>query len=82
MNSFMEAIVTIALAITGVAIVATLVSRKAQTPQVIQSVGTAYSSALGVALAPVTGAAYQPNLAYPTNAMSDFTLPSISYPNA
>jgi hypothetical protein len=70
MNTFFEALVTIAVAIVGLATVAVLVSRKAQTPQVIQAAGSAFNNALGVAEAPVTGAQYQPNLSYPGH---DFT---------
>lgn len=65
MNTLAEMVVTIATAIVGLAIVSVLVSRKAQTPQVIQAAGTAFGTALGVAEAPVTGASYTPNLTYP-----------------
>lgn len=65
MSPFFETLATIGLGIIAVALVATLVSRKAQTPQVIQSAGTAFGSALGIAEAPVTGATYSPNLTYP-----------------
>jgi PRD1 phage membrane DNA delivery len=65
MNTMTEAIVTIATAIIGLAIVATLVSKNAQTPQVIQASGSAFSNALGVAESPVTGQGYSLNLSYP-----------------
>jgi hypothetical protein len=65
-----EAIVTIATAIVGLAIVAVLVSKKSQTPAVIQAGGSAFSNALGVAESPVTGASYNIDLSYPG---SDFT---------
>jgi hypothetical protein len=39
----------------GVAIIAVLVSRNAQTPQVIGAAGQAFAGALGVAVSPVTG---------------------------
>ena len=65
MSTMVEAIVTIASAIVGLAVIATLVSRKAQTPQVIQATGSAFSNALGVAESPVTGAGYSLNLSYP-----------------
>jgi hypothetical protein len=65
MSTFWETIVTIGTAIVTLGIVAVLVSRKAQTPQVIQSAGSAFSNALGIAEAPVTGAHYTPNLSYP-----------------
>jgi len=70
MNTFFEAMVTIATAIVGLAIVAALVSRNSQTPAVIQAGGSAFSNALGVAEAPVTGATYSPVLSYPG---SDFS---------
>ena len=65
MSPFFETISTIALAIVTLGIVSVLVSKKAQTPQVIQSAGSAFSNALGVAESPVTGATYQINLSYP-----------------
>jgi hypothetical protein len=65
MNTFTEALVTIATAIVGLAMVAVLVSRKAQTPAVIQASGSAFSNALAVAESPVTGATYSVNLSYP-----------------
>ena len=52
----MQPIVTIAVAIVGVAILATLVSKKANTAGVIQAAGTAFSGALNAATSPVTGA--------------------------
>lgn len=70
MSTFTEALVTIATAIVGLAIVATLVSKNAQTPQVIQASGSAFSNALAVAESPVTGAQTNINLSYPG---SDFT---------
>jgi hypothetical protein len=65
MSSLMEAAVTIALAIVGLGIVSVLVSRRAQTPAVIQASGSAFSNALAVAESPVTGAGYHVNLSYP-----------------
>lgn len=65
MNTLVEAGVTIALAIVGVAIIATLVSRKANTTGVIQAIGSAFGNDLGVATAPVTGNPYSIDLSYP-----------------
>lgn len=45
--------------IIGLAIIAVLVSQKAQTSQVVQGVGTALSSVIGAAVAPVTGSGGQ-----------------------
>lgn len=60
-----EAIVTIATAIVGVALLAILVSQKSNTTGVIQAFGSAFTNSLGVAEAPVTGASYQINTSYP-----------------
>lgn len=70
MNTLTEAMVTIATAIVGVAIVALLVSKKAQTPQVIQAAASGFGNALGVAESPVTGATYNIDLSYPGQDMS------------
>lgn len=61
MNGFYTALVTILTAIVGVAIVATLVSKNAQTPQVINSFWSGFGGALSAATGPVTsggGAGY------------------------
>lgn len=55
MNSAGEQIVTIAVAIVGVAILAVLVSRQSNTAGVIQAAGRAFSDSLGVAVSPITG---------------------------
>lgn len=60
-----EAIVTIATAIVGVALLAILVSQKSNTTGVVQAFGSAFTNALGVAEAPVTGANYTINTSYP-----------------
>lgn len=57
MNRIGEEIATIAVAIVGVAILAILVSKKADTGNVITAAGKAFSGALGVAISPVTGSA-------------------------
>lgn len=54
MNSLWSGVVTIAVAIVGVAIVATLVSKNAQTPQVLKAAGGAFSQALSAATGPVS----------------------------
>lgn len=53
MNSAMETVATIAVAIIGVATLAVLVSRNANTAGVISSAGNAFSKALSVAEGPV-----------------------------
>jgi hypothetical protein len=65
-NTLTEAAMTIALAIVGLAIVSVLVSRKAQTPAVIQAAASGFNNSLATAEAPVTGAMAQPVLAYPS----------------
>jgi hypothetical protein len=55
MSSAGEQVATIATAIIGVAILAVLVSKNANTAGVIKSAGSAFSGALGVAISPVTG---------------------------
>ena len=70
MNTITEMFVTIATAIIGLAIVSVLVSKKSQTPAVIQASGSAFSNALGVAESPVTGSTYQINLSYPDTSMA------------
>lgn len=65
MNTITEMFVTIATAIVGLGIVSVLVSKKSQTPAVIQASGSAFSNALGVAESPVTGSTYQIDLSYP-----------------
>lgn len=55
MDGAISGIITVAVAIVGVATLAVLVSPKAHTPQVISSAGNAFTSALGAAVAPVTG---------------------------
>ena len=65
MSPLWESITTIFLAITGVAIIAVLVSRNAQTAAVIQAGASGFSNALDVAVSPVTGNSAAPNLSYP-----------------
>jgi hypothetical protein len=65
MSTFTEMLTTIGLAIVGVAMLALIVSKRSQTPAVIQASGSAFSNALAVAESPVTGASYNINLSYP-----------------
>lgn len=69
-----EPVVTIAAGVIGVAIIAVLVSKNAQTPQVLGAAGSAFSNVLSAATGPVTGA-----VAAPINSISTggFTLPSL-----
>lgn len=72
MNYFMEEIVTIIGLGATVAIVALLVSKKAQTPAVIQASGSAVNNMFAVAEAPVTGAVPHPVLSYPNTDLYSF----------
>ena len=65
MNTFTEMLVTVATLIVGLGVVSVLVSKRAQTPAVIQAAGSAFSNAMAVAESPVTGATYAVNLSYP-----------------
>lgn len=56
MSEVGSAITSIIMAVIGVAIIATLVSQRAQTANVLSAGGTAISKVLGSALSPVTGA--------------------------
>lgn len=56
MDHFWTSLVTVATAIIGVAIIAVLVSNRAQTSSVITSAGSAFANDLTAAEAPVTGA--------------------------
>ena len=56
MNSnFVGSMVVVLTGIIGVALLAVLVSKNAQTPQVIGAAGSAFSNALATAVSPVTG---------------------------
>lgn len=53
-DQLISGVVTVATAIVGIAILAVLVSRNSQTPQVISSAGQAFSGAIQAAVAPVS----------------------------
>ncbi len=55
MNRLVDGAVSIAIAIVGVALLAVLVSKNAQTPAVFRSAGEAFSNSLRAATGPVTG---------------------------
>lgn len=54
-DELFNSLTQIALAIVGIAILAVLVSRNAQTPQVISAAGKAFAQDIGAAVSPVTG---------------------------
>ena len=54
-DQLINSVASILTAIIGVAIIAVLVSKQANTSQVISSAGSAFGQDLGVAISPVTG---------------------------
>jgi hypothetical protein len=54
-NELITSVFTVLTGIIGVAIIATLVSKNANTTGVLQASGAAFSQSLGTALSPVTG---------------------------
>lgn len=54
-DNFVGSMVVVLTGIIGVATLAVLVSKNAQTPAVISAGGNAFSNALSVAVSPVTG---------------------------
>lgn len=54
-DQLITSVVTVLLAIVGVAIIAVLVSKNANTTGVISAGASGFSSALGTALSPITG---------------------------
>jgi membrane DNA delivery protein len=55
MGNFAPAVVSVIAAVIGLAMVAVLVSKSANTSSVISSAGSALSSIIGSAVSPVTG---------------------------
>lgn len=60
-DHLVTSIVTVLTAIVGVAIIAVLVSQKANTANVVTSAGNAFANDLTAAVAPVTGASASVN---------------------
>jgi hypothetical protein len=54
-NQLVTSVVTVATAIIGVAIIAVLVSKQANTTSVISSLSSGFEGALGTAISPITG---------------------------
>lgn len=67
MDKLTEAVVTVFTAIIGVAILSVLVSPKAKTSQVIQSIASGFGNSLAVATAPVTGERVKIDTSYPAS---------------
>ncbi len=71
-NTATEAIVTIVLAIVGLAVVSALFSKHANTSGILQAAGSALGNNIAVAQSPVTGSTVSPNLSYPSSFGSSF----------
>jgi len=73
-----EPIVTIVMAIIAVALVATLVSNKAQTGNVLSAFGAMISNMLSAATGPVTGNSASPNVTGPGGGLGGLSVPTLS----
>jgi PRD1 phage membrane DNA delivery len=80
MNTLVEGIVTIAVAIVGVAILSVLVSQKSQTPQVLGAAGSAFANALSAATGPTTGATASPSVSSGSSFRLGGMYGSLSFP--
>lgn len=67
MNALTEGIITIVLAVVGIAALSIILSNKSNTTGVIQASASGLGNALGVAESPVTGADITYSLAYPSS---------------
>lgn len=76
MNSIVEALTTIALAIVGLGIVSVLVSRNANTAGVVQASASGLANNIGVAESPVTGANISFTTGYPASNTQAFNFGS------
>ena len=54
MDKFADAAIVVASGVIGLAIVAVLVSQKAQTPNVLSAAGNAFAQIIGAAVKPVS----------------------------
>ena len=66
MNDLTQGIITIAVAIIGVATLAVIVSKQSNTANVIGAGGSAFSGALSTALSPITGQSFSSIPSYST----------------
>lgn len=62
MSNISEPVVTVLAGLIGLAMVAVLVSNKANTGNVIGAIGGAFSNAVSAAVSPVTGNSAAPNV--------------------
>ena len=72
MSEIWQGIVSIAIAIVGVAILSVLVSPKARTSQVIQASASGFGNSLAVAMTPVTGEHVNIDTSYPNSGIGGF----------
>jgi hypothetical protein len=70
MNALTEGIITIVLAVVGLATLAVILSPKANTAAVTQAGFSGLGNLLGVAESPVSGTALSLNLSYPSSSLS------------
>jgi VIT1/CCC1 family predicted Fe2+/Mn2+ transporter len=54
MSNAVSQVIAVAVAIVGLAILAVIVSRNSQTPQVIEAAGKAFTGAIAAAVSPIT----------------------------
>lgn len=66
-NPILEAVVTVLIAIVGVAVLALIISPKANTVGVIQSTASGFSNSLATAMTPVTGEKVSIDTSYPNS---------------
>lgn len=73
-----DQIVAIMTAIIGVAIVAVIVSKNANTQAVIQSASSAFATAIGTAVSPITGGSISPAGGFTGTSLPQLSLPSLT----
>ncbi|MDR3562357.1 MAG: hypothetical protein P4N59_13130 [Negativicutes bacterium] len=69
-DELMRSLTSIAVAIVGLAVLAVIVSKNANTSAVIQASGSAFSNAIATAQSPVTGNKVSIDTSYPTSGFS------------
>jgi type III secretory pathway component EscU len=74
-DTLITSVVTVIMAIIGVAILAVLVSRQSQTGQVIGAAANAFAQDLGVAISPISGGSRSSFLPGGVN----FNIPTVSF---
>ncbi len=76
-DNLISSVVAVLTAIIGVALIAVLVSRNANTSGVISAGGSAFSGALGTALSPVTGQNFSGSFGSFTGGGAGLSLPAL-----